>query len=414
MSLPMLLAKGTTMLRGKSIYLPVDILPSATKGQESKAPSPGGHSIPILTASPIRAPMPKAAGQVSMTMEVRELLSQAALDSSGQTSGGSTPKRLKPMVLVTPLPPKLEDFPKPVDTSSQVGIPDEGKMDDPTPEEVPATYSPTLKTLGLSSNVPPLHVAHLWEETNKALGDWLAVKFSVDAHHWKLVSKFGMTLHQNKSKTKESIKEAKALCACSIREAETTCAHSIKEAEARCSTAIREAEAWGASQASSIQQSHTKDIQHLEEEAIEEESKGQLNFLSACQAALEASPLKSCSMLLASYQVLLGHTLMSHLFSIPLSTRAHLQSFFPLCPYCIWTFTQAQAMASLTRSNRYLSSQQGHVQSNSRGPPSLKWWEKMPLYKVLTRSHQEAFGQDTHLVRNKGGIIQEPLPKLYQ
>ena len=72
-----------------------------------------------------------------------------------------------------------------------------------------------------------------------------------------------MTLHQNKSKTKESIKEAKARCTSSIREAATNCAHSIKEAGAHCSTAIREVEALGASQASSIQQSHAKVIQHL-------------------------------------------------------------------------------------------------------------------------------------------------------
>ena len=126
-----------------------------------------------------------------------------------------------------------------------------------------------------------------------------------------------MTLCKNESKTEESIKKAKALCACSIREAESNCAHSIKEAEAHCSKAIREAEALGASQASCIQQSYTKGIQHLEEEAIEEESKGQLNFLSTCQAALDASPLKFCGMLLASCHVLLGHTSMSHLFHIP-------------------------------------------------------------------------------------------------
>ena len=137
MSLPESLAKGTTMFGGKPIYLSMDILQSATKGQEPKAPSPGGHSIPILTASPIRAPPPKAEGQVSIMTEVRELLSQAVLDTSGQASGGSTPKRLEPMVLVIPLPPKLEDFPKSVDTSSQVGALDEGKLDDPTPEEVP-------------------------------------------------------------------------------------------------------------------------------------------------------------------------------------------------------------------------------------------------------------------------------------
>ena len=156
------------------------------------------------------------------------------------------------MVLVTPLPPKLEDFPKLVDTSSQVGTPDEGEMDDPTPEDIPA-----------------------------------------------------------------------------LREAETTCAHSIKEAEAHCSTAIWEAEAQGASQASSIQQSHAKSIQLLEEEAIEEENKDQLNFLSACQAALEASPLKSGSMLLASYQVLLEHTLTFHLFSIPQGASPSQQGLTP-------------------------------------------------------------------------------------
>ena len=50
------------------------------------------------------------------------------------------------MVLVTSLPPKPEEFPKLVDTSSQVGAPDEGKIDDPTPEEVHATYSPTIET----------------------------------------------------------------------------------------------------------------------------------------------------------------------------------------------------------------------------------------------------------------------------
>ena len=88
-------------------------------------------------------------------------------------------------------------------------------MNDPTPEEVPATYSPTLKTPGPSSNIHPIDIAHPWEEANKALGDWLVVKSSVDGHCQKLVSKFGMTLCQNESKTEESTKEANALCACS-------------------------------------------------------------------------------------------------------------------------------------------------------------------------------------------------------
>ena len=91
-SLPNLLAKSTTMVRGEPIYLPVDISQSAVKGQESKALSPGSHSIPILTISLIRAPPPKAEGQVSMTTEVRELLFWAVLDTSGPGVRGLHPK----------------------------------------------------------------------------------------------------------------------------------------------------------------------------------------------------------------------------------------------------------------------------------------------------------------------------------
>ena len=90
--LPNLLAKGTTMLRGEPAYLLVDILQSTTKGQESKALSPGGHSIPILTTSHIRAPLPKVEGWVTMTMEVGEFLFWVALDTSSQVLG-VPPKR---------------------------------------------------------------------------------------------------------------------------------------------------------------------------------------------------------------------------------------------------------------------------------------------------------------------------------
>ena len=195
-----------------------------------------------------------------MTMAVRELLSQVGLDMSEHASGNSTPKRLEPMVLVTPLPIKLEDFPWPVDTSFQVSTPDDAEMEDASLEEIPTASSLTAKTPGPSGDAPPLDAAHLWEEANKALGELLAIKSSTDAHRWKLVLDLGMALHQNE--TAESIKEAKAICA-----------HSIQEAKTHCSTAIREVEAWGASQAGSFQQSDAKTVQHLEEEAIEEESK---------------------------------------------------------------------------------------------------------------------------------------------
>ena len=110
--------------RCKPVYLPVDIPVSTMKGHEFKAPSPGSHSIPILTASPIRAPPPKAEGQVCMTTEVRELLSWVVLDTSGHGSGSSTPKSQEPMVLVTPLHPKTRKIsPNQVDYILPSGCP---------------------------------------------------------------------------------------------------------------------------------------------------------------------------------------------------------------------------------------------------------------------------------------------------
>ena len=74
-SLPKSLAKGTNLLGGEPIYLKVDIPQSIMEGPKLKALPPGSHSSFILIASPIVAPLPKAEGEVSMTMEVRELLS---------------------------------------------------------------------------------------------------------------------------------------------------------------------------------------------------------------------------------------------------------------------------------------------------------------------------------------------------
>ena len=71
---------------------------------------------------------------------------------------------------------------------------------------------------------------------------------------------------------------------------------------------VRDAEAQGASQASSIQKSHATSVLCLEGQAIEEESRSQHNFLSVCQTALQASPAELCSVIVASYQILMGQS----------------------------------------------------------------------------------------------------------
>ena len=77
-----------------------------------------------------------------MTTEVRELLTWAVLDMSRHGSMNSTPKRLNPKVVLTPLAHQLGDISSPVDTSSQVGAPDDVKMGEASLEEIPAVPSP--------------------------------------------------------------------------------------------------------------------------------------------------------------------------------------------------------------------------------------------------------------------------------
>ena len=110
-SLPKTLAKDAYLPGGKPIYLKVDILLSNMEGPKPQVPTPGSHSSSILITSPIRAPPLKVEREGSMTMEMRELLSQAVLDMPRHASSNSTPKRLDPIVLVTPLPTNLEDSP---------------------------------------------------------------------------------------------------------------------------------------------------------------------------------------------------------------------------------------------------------------------------------------------------------------
>ena len=90
---PESLAKGINLLGGKPIYLKVDIPQSIAEEAELKALPLSDHSPSILITSPIRPPPPKVEGEVSMTMEVRELLSWAVLDTYEHASGNSTPRR---------------------------------------------------------------------------------------------------------------------------------------------------------------------------------------------------------------------------------------------------------------------------------------------------------------------------------
>ena len=254
------------------------------------------------------------------------------------------------LALASSLPLKLDNFTKLLDTSSQVSIPDDVEVDNPTLEEIQASPSHPEGTADGSSDAPPLDVSQLQGEAKKALGQLLAMKSTINTHWRKEISDFGMALCQNVSEVTKPIKIEKALCVHTFREAEahctvligkakichiacikeveTDCAIALAEAKNCCSTAIREVESQGASQAHLIQQSHAKNMQHLEAEAIDEERMDHLAFLAACGSAHMASSPEAHGILVTPFHLSLGNAPMSALLSISprgisLSTRTH-------------------------------------------------------------------------------------------
>ena len=183
-TLPESLSNGMTMLEGESTFLQVDLSQSTTQEQDPKAPFPGGGSSPTLAASPASTFLSKVEGQSSMTMEVSELLSWTALDTSGLASGSSTPKRPGSLVLATPLPFRPEDSTRLVNTSSQMGTPEDEEMDDPMLEEIHASPPLSVETLGPSREPYSVGVVQLQEETNKSLGHLLVTRSALNAQ-WR-------------------------------------------------------------------------------------------------------------------------------------------------------------------------------------------------------------------------------------
>ena len=159
-SLPKSLANGISLTGGRSIYLEVDIPQPIAEEPDQKA-LPLGRCSSILMASSPKTTLLKPEREVSMTMEVRSLLSRAMLDTSDNMLGNSTPKRPNAAVILTPPPHKLRDPSRPVDTSSQVSTPDDVEMAKASLEEVPTTISPIAKTPGSRSSTPPTDASQL-------------------------------------------------------------------------------------------------------------------------------------------------------------------------------------------------------------------------------------------------------------
>ena len=99
-----------------------------------------------------------------MTMEVRNLLSQVVLETSGCGSENLTPRRPTPVVVPMPLPQKSKELLQPVDTSSQVIA----EMAEVSLVGIPTSISPIAMASSPRSITPPVGTMELQENANKA------------------------------------------------------------------------------------------------------------------------------------------------------------------------------------------------------------------------------------------------------
>ena len=103
-SLPEPLASGISLTTGEPIYLGIDISSPPVEELDQKI-TPLGKVSTIIVASPHKSP-PTSEG--SMTMEVRNLLSQALLETSSYRSKHSSPRRPTPVEVPMTPPQKPE------------------------------------------------------------------------------------------------------------------------------------------------------------------------------------------------------------------------------------------------------------------------------------------------------------------
>ena len=105
-----------------------------------------------------------------MTMEVRNLLSQAMLEMSGCGSEKLAPKR--PNLVVILMPPPQKSLLQPVDTLLQVSA----EMAEASLEGIPTNISPIAMASRPKSITPLIDPMELWGNTNKALEELLTAK----------------------------------------------------------------------------------------------------------------------------------------------------------------------------------------------------------------------------------------------
>ena len=212
-TLPEPLSSGTNVITIEHLYLGIDIPP---KEESDTKALPISEASIIQTTNPHKSP-PKLEGSVNT--EVKHLLDQAIMEvSSCESEQSSLEKITTAAVTTSPPHQKSEVTVPPVDMSSQAS----SKEEEGSLEDIPAHISPIAAVCSSGSISPLVDPSELQANANRAIGNMLHLKRSLDIKRQRATRVLGMMLSQNKSQEATSVATAKAVYSQSVLEAKTT------------------------------------------------------------------------------------------------------------------------------------------------------------------------------------------------
>ena len=409
--LPGLLHSGSNVTTAEHPYIKIDI-PSPTPEEQDGANLPlGGVHATLAVATPKTPWKPR----VTLTAEVGDLLTQGMTEDYDYEPEHSAMAQDLTTETDTSPPLKMEVPALPLDTSSQVSVPEmEASM-----ESNPIHDSPTAVAYSSCSDSPTMDLPELQADAHLAINHMLSIKRSSDLERQQAIQDFKTFLHQQEAETastneKTKIvhlrKDLKARVKCpkavmrakydyrvAVQEARAIRCSELKEAKAAYSEALSENVAAKSLQCAALHREHMKHICELEEQVLQVENKSRQDFLSAHQAILHHAPQSLKEDLHSSYHILLGNSsssLQSVLFARASQALERPPATTPPRPEPKWS-PQSKRWHSSPHVRGDTSIDESSPMALQEGLSSSKRGKTTDWSSSLKPSHADAFSQDS-------------------
>ena len=279
--LPGLLHSGSSVTTDEHPYIKIDIPSPTPEEQDGANPPLGGVHATLAVDMPKTPSKPR----VTLMAEVGDLLTRGMTeDYDHEPEHSAMVKELATKTDTFP-PPKREVPALPLDTSSQVSVPEmEASM-----ESNPVCDSPTAVAYSSHSDSPTMDLPELQANAHLAINHMLSIKRSLDLERQWVIWDFETLLHQREAEAATANERAKvvhlrkdlqARVKCTkvvmrakydyrvaIQEARAIRCSKLEEVEAPYSEALSENAAAKSLQCAALHREHAKYMHQLEERA---------------------------------------------------------------------------------------------------------------------------------------------------